>query len=133
MGAVAEDSFMSSLIGTGNSLFNLELLSSSPFPLTKSNSRDRWLERWSPHASSSSTEGWPSKSYASLPLVFAGLLGFEALSALIAINWGRSHLPLIVEKHWAVCILLEDCLRRWWRAAAHTTSATTVWLCHDTI
>lgn len=43
MGAVADDGFMSSLIGTGNSLFNLELLSSSPFPPTKSNSRDRWL------------------------------------------------------------------------------------------
>ena len=31
MGAIADDSFMGSLIGTGHSLSNLELVSSSPF------------------------------------------------------------------------------------------------------
>lgn len=34
-----------------------------------------------------------------LALISAGLPGFEAVSALIAINWGGSHLPCIVEKH----------------------------------
>lgn len=105
-------------------LSSLELLSASPFPPMKPNSRDTWLGESPLRASFPPTESWRSKSYASLPLKFARLLR-GGIGAYRDPRGDRSHLPRIFENDQAICILLGDYLMHWCRAAAHTLSAST--------